>query len=107
MLDRPAIARSDDFFALGGHSLKAVRMLARLNEALPIDVPLRTVFENPTVATLAAALDALTDAALAEDDDLAALLAEIEALTGAEGPEVDGPGTDGPEAETFPDTAAQ
>ena len=54
-----------------------------------------------------AALGALTDAALAGDDDLAALLAEIEALPEVDGSEVDGPGTDGPEAETFPDTAAQ
>ena len=50
-LDR--IAPDEDFFALGGHSLAAVRTAARIGEELGCDLSLRAVFEHRTVAALA------------------------------------------------------
>ncbi len=46
----------DDFFELGGHSLLATQLAARLRAAFGTAVPIDTVLDNPTVATLAAAL---------------------------------------------------
>jgi hypothetical protein len=72
----------DDFFALGGHSLKATSVLARVRDALRVDLPLSVVFERRTIEGMAVAVDSALaaetaleqSAATLSDDELDALL---------------------------------
>ncbi|WP_245910083.1 non-ribosomal peptide synthetase, partial [Nocardia amikacinitolerans] len=54
------VGLDDDFFALGGNSLVATQVAARLGEALDTQIPLRTLFEASTVAALAAKVESAT-----------------------------------------------
>ena len=47
------VARDDNFFEMGGHSLKAVRIISSLTKAFKVDLTLRDIFFNPTVEKIA------------------------------------------------------
>jgi len=68
----PAIGIDEDFFALGGHSMLGAQLSVRIGERFGIEVPLRSVFENPTVAEMALEVERLmiADIEAMSDDEL-------------------------------------
>ncbi|MGA9772902.1 MAG: MupA/Atu3671 family FMN-dependent luciferase-like monooxygenase [Blastocatellia bacterium] len=52
------VTRHDNFFELGGHSLLATRIVSKLNGIFKVNLPLRSIFENPTASGLSAAIRA-------------------------------------------------
>jgi acyl carrier protein len=59
LLGREKIGPNDDFFLLGGHSLLGAQLIARLRETFGVELPLRTVFDAPTVVALAEEIERL------------------------------------------------
>ncbi|MGH7846681.1 MAG: AMP-binding protein [Candidatus Binatia bacterium] len=77
------IGINDNFFDLGGHSLLAMQVLSRLHEVFDIEPPLHVLFENPTVAELAAAIT-LVHATKTAGPNVTEILADIESISDEE-----------------------
>jgi acyl carrier protein len=61
LFGRQGLGRHDDFFELGADSLVAVRLILRLRQAFTIDLPMGAFYDAPTIAGLAALVDAASD----------------------------------------------
>jgi len=59
VLRRPSVETGDNFFDIGGDSLKAMEVIVRVGEVLQVELPLFAFFEDPTVSHLAAVVDEL------------------------------------------------
>jgi amino acid adenylation domain-containing protein len=71
VLKLESVGVKDNFFDLGGHSLLATRVISRFRESLNIEIPLKALFENPTVEELADYISS------SEQSDLAAPIMRV------------------------------
>lgn len=71
LLDVPTVGVDQNFFLLGGHSLLGAQLIARIDDRFGVELPLRDVFEKPTVAEMAVEIERL-------------LVADVEMLTDEE-----------------------
>jgi len=81
LLKMDELSVHDDFFDLGGHSLLATQVVSRIRKAFNKDIPLRSIFDAPTIAKLAGVIEAATPA---DTVDLQTELEAIESLSDEE-----------------------
>ncbi|HEX8905036.1 MAG TPA: phosphopantetheine-binding protein, partial [Longimicrobiaceae bacterium] len=81
VLNLERVSATEDFFDLGGHSLKATRILTRVGARLGVELPVGVIFDHPTVRGIAALVDERRGADQPDDELLAWLenLSEEEA----------------------------
>jgi acyl carrier protein len=70
----------DNFFDLGGHSLAATRLVSQVIKRFRLELPLRSLFQSPTIAEMAAVIDERQKQRLTEED-LERLLTELEGMS--------------------------
>lgn len=77
LLRRESIGRDDNLFDVGAHSILAIEFASRVYDALGLEIPLRLLFESPTVRRIGAAIQELLIEQLdGLSDEEAELLAE-------------------------------
>jgi len=69
----------DSFFELGAHSLAAFRVVSRVIQTFALELPVKALFDAPTVAEMAAII-VRNQAKRASDEDLAQMVREVEAM---------------------------
>lgn len=65
LLDVAGVHRESNFFSMGGHSLLAAQLVSRVRKAFDVELPLRSIFEQPVLAEQAAAIESTSIRALA------------------------------------------
>ena len=80
VLDVQPIGIYDNFFDLGGHSLAASRAISRLIQTFQLELPIKVLFESPTIAAMATVITQ-NQVKLASEAKLAQMLLEVEAMT--------------------------
>jgi acyl carrier protein len=83
VLDVRPIGIDDNFFDLGGHSLAASRVISRVIQTFQMELPVKALFDAPTVAEMAAIITQ-NQTMRASDAELAQMLGEVEAMTDEE-----------------------